>query len=152
MSRQERFVTTGHDNTVTSTNALASNITGSSNIAIGSNAGVNLTTGSNNIEIGNRGVARESNTIHIGRQGTQTATFIAGINGATVPTGVAVMVDGTGHLGTTTSSARFKEGIRPVDKASEAILALQPVIFRYKHELDPAGIPNSAWWLRTCKR
>ena len=52
------------------------------------------------------------------------------------------MVDGTGHLGTTTSSARFKEAIRPMDKVSEAILALQPVIFRYKHELDPAGIPQ----------
>src|SRR5712691_1701288 len=27
-------------------------------------------------------------------------------------------------------------------KASEAILALQPVTFRYKHELDPDGIPQ----------
>ena len=26
--------------------------------------------------------------------------------------------------------------------ASEAILALKPVTFRYKHELDPAGIPQ----------
>ena len=30
----------------------------------------------------------------------------------------------------------------PMDKASEAILALQPVTFRYKHELEPAGIPQ----------
>ena len=29
-----------------------------------------------------------------------------------------------------------------MDKASEAILALQPVTFRYKHELDPKGIPQ----------
>src|SRR5205809_3205328 len=29
-----------------------------------------------------------------------------------------------------------------MDKASEALLALQPVTFRYKHELDPAGIPQ----------
>jgi uncharacterized coiled-coil protein SlyX len=29
-----------------------------------------------------------------------------------------------------------------MDKASEAILALQPVTFRYKHDLDPAGIPQ----------
>ena len=29
-----------------------------------------------------------------------------------------------------------------MDKASEAILALQPVTFRYKHELDPDGIPQ----------
>jgi hypothetical protein len=29
-----------------------------------------------------------------------------------------------------------------MDKLSEAILALKPVTFRYKHELDPAGIPQ----------
>ena len=29
-----------------------------------------------------------------------------------------------------------------MDRASEAILALKPVTFRYKHELDPAGIPQ----------
>src|SRR5207237_10403087 len=44
--------------------------------------------------------------------------------------------------GTTTSSARFKDAIKPMDKASEAILALKPVTFRYKHDLDPAGIPQ----------
>jgi hypothetical protein len=46
------------------------------------------------------------------------------------------------QLGTTTSSVRFKEAIKPMDKASEAILALKPVTFRYKHELDPDGIPQ----------
>jgi hypothetical protein len=40
------------------------------------------------------------------------------------------------------SSARFKEAIKPMDRASEAILALKPVIFRYKQELDPDGIPQ----------
>ena len=29
-----------------------------------------------------------------------------------------------------------------MDKASEAILSLQPVTFRYKHELDPNDIPQ----------
>jgi Chaperone of endosialidase len=29
-----------------------------------------------------------------------------------------------------------------MDKASEAILALKPVTFRYKKELDPEGIPQ----------
>jgi hypothetical protein len=37
------------------------------------------------------------------------------------------------------SSARFKEAIKPMDKASEAILALKPVTFRYKKNMDPAG-------------
>ena len=48
----------------------------------------------------------------------------------------------TCHLGTTTSSARYKQNIQPMDKASEAILALKPVTFRYKHELDAEGIPQ----------
>jgi hypothetical protein len=51
-------------------------------------------------------------------------------------------VDSNGRLGTTTSSARFKDDIKPMDKASEAILALNPVTFRYKRELDPDGIPQ----------
>src|SRR5439155_1652640 len=121
--------TTGRNNTADGQNALHNNTTGSFNMALGENAGFNLTTGSNNIEIGNRGVAGEAKTIRIGKQGTQTATFIAGVSGATVPTGVAVIVDSSGHLGTTTSSARFKEVVKPMDKASEVILALKPVTF-----------------------
>jgi hypothetical protein len=79
---------------------------------------------------------------HFMRKGTQTTTFMAGISGATVPTGVAVIVNASGHLGTTTSSARFKGAINPMDKASEAILSLQPVTFRYNKELDPKGVPQ----------
>ena len=102
----------------------------------------NLTTGSNNIDIGNVGVAGDANTIRIGKQGTQTGTFIAGIFGSTVASGVGVIVNSSGQLGTVLSSARFKEAIKPMDKASEAILSLQPVTFRYKQELDPNGIPQ----------
>jgi Chaperone of endosialidase len=134
--------TTGSGNTATGQDALVGNSTGNGNIALGWSAGSKVTTGSNNIEIGNRGVPGDAKTIRIGKQGTQTTTFISGISGATVPAGVAVIVDTTGHLGTTTSSARFKDAIQPMDKASEAILALKPVTFRYKHELDPAGIPQ----------
>jgi hypothetical protein len=53
-----------------------------------------------------------------------------------------VIIDANGYLGTTTSSARFKEAIKPMDKASEVILALKPVTFRYKQEIDPEGIPQ----------
>jgi hypothetical protein len=134
--------TTGLFNTANGYFALEGNTTGINNIALGYQAGQNLTTGSNNIDIGSKGLAGESNTIRIGKNGTQTTTRIAGISGATVPTGVAVIVDANGHLGTTTSSARFKEAIKPMDKASEAILALEPVTFRYNHGLDPAGIPQ----------
>jgi hypothetical protein len=136
------YNTTGNFNTASGFNALLYNTTGGNNIALGAAAGINLTTGSHNIDIGNHGFRGEANTIRIGKQGTQTATFIAGISGATVPTGVAVIVDSSGHLGTTTSSARFKKDVKPMDKASEAILSLQPVTFRYKKELDPDGIPQ----------
>jgi hypothetical protein len=133
--------TTGSNNTAEGFQALESS-TGSNNIALGSNAGINLTTGSNNIDIGARGVAGESNTIRIGTLGVQKTTYMRGISGATVASGVTVIIDTNGHLGTTTSSERFKEAIKPMDKASEAILSLKPVTFRYKHELDPDGIPQ----------
>jgi len=98
--------------------------------------------GGNNIEIGNVGVAGDANTIRIGKQGTQTGTFVAGIFGSTVASGVGVIVNSSGQLGTVLSSARFKQAIKPMDKTSEAILALKPVTFRYKQELDPHGIPQ----------
>ena len=88
------------------------------------------------------GVAAESNTIRLGTVGTQQATYIAGISGKTVAGGVSVMIDSNGHLGTITSSQRYKDNIQPMAKASEAILSLQPVTFRYKKELDPQGIPQ----------
>jgi hypothetical protein len=134
--------TIGHDNSAEGFEALANNTTGSSNIALGSNAGINLTTGSNNIDIGAPGAAGESKKIRIGKQGMQTATFVAGIRGATVASGVAVVVSSNGQLGTVTSSARFKDDIKPMDKTSEALLKLKPVTFRYKEELDPDKVPQ----------
>ena len=128
----------GINNTALGINALYGNTTGSTNIGIGFAAGFSLTTGSNNIDICNIGVAAESNTIRIGTAGTQTATYIAGIKSVPV-VGSPVTVGSTGQLGIRTSSARFKEAIKPMDKASEAILSLKPVTFRYKHELDPEG-------------
>src|SRR5262249_29760781 len=40
------------------------------------------------------------------------------------------------------SSERFKEAIKPMDRASEAILALKPVTFHYKKKIDPDRIPQ----------
>ena len=133
---------TGFDNTAIGVEALGSNTTGSNNIAVGFHAGDALTTGSNNIEIGNVGVAGDFKRIRIGTTGTQTKTFIAGISGATVASGVGVIVGSNGQLGTVVSSERFKDAVKPMDKASEAILALRPVTFRYKPELDSEGIPQ----------
>jgi hypothetical protein len=112
--------TTGVNNTAIGLNALVGNTTGNNNIALGFRAGFNLTTGDRNIDIGNGGLAGESSTIRIGRRGDRTATFIAGISGATVATGVAVIVDADGHLGTTplrhvsrTQSSRWIKRAKP---------------------------------------
>ena len=133
--------TIGANNTAVGGAALQGNTTGDSNTALGVSAGANLTTGSNNIDIGNAGVAGESRTIRVGTMPTHKNTFIAGIFNAAV-TGSTVVVNSNGKLGVTASSARFKDAIKPMDKASEAILALKPVTFRYKHDIDPANIPQ----------
>ena len=135
--------TNGSGNTANGNFALTHNTSDGNNIALGYFAGGNLTTGNNNIDIGANvlGTAGEANTIRIGKQGTQRQTFIAGISGVVV-TGSTVVVSSSGKLGIAASSVRFKEAIKPMDKASEAILALKPVTFRYKEEIDPDGIPQ----------
>jgi hypothetical protein len=136
--------TTGNNDTAIGIQALQRNTTGNFNIALGENAGINLTTGDDNIDIGYNvsGPAGESGTIRIGDPNAQGSTFIAGISGAAVPGGAPVVVDTSGHVGTIVSSVRFKNDVKPMDKASEAILALKPITFRYKKELDPQGIPQ----------
>ena len=133
--------TTGINNTAIGMNALLNSTTGSRNIALGESAGSALTTGKNNIDIGNAGTAGESAKIRIGNKAHKN-TYIAGISGVTVAGGVGVIIDTTGHLGTVTSSTRYKEAIQPMNASSEAILSLQPVKFRYKKELDTQGIPQ----------
>ena len=135
--------TTASKNTALGFWALLDNTTGTNNIAVGYQAGVNLTTGSNNIDIGANvlGNAGEANTIRVGKQGTQKSTFIAGIAGTAI-SGSTVVVNSTGKLGVATSSVRFKEAIKPMDKTSEAILALKPVTFRYKEEVDLDKAPQ----------
>jgi Chaperone of endosialidase len=136
------IITTGNQNTGVGCDALVNNTTGSNNIAVGFRAGVNLTSGSNNIDIGSNGVGGESNTIRIGNIGAQSATFVAGVRGVAVAGAQQVGVSPSGQLGVRASSARFKEAISSMDKASETILALHPVSFRYKKEFDPKGVPQ----------
>ena len=113
---------------------------------MGYSAGI-FTAGDNNINIGNLG-AEESDTIRIGTvaghgiRDFHSNTYIAGISGVTIAGGVPVVIDASGHLGSITSSERFKDEIKPMDKTSEAILALKPVTFHCKKELDPDGIPQ----------
>ena len=135
--------TTGKNNTAEGSGALANSTTGSNNVAMGFDAGLNLKSGSNNITIGANvpGTASDANTVRIGKQGTQKATFIAGISGTAV-TGSTVVVNAMGKLGVATSSVRFKEQIKPMKDASEAILAQKPVTFRYKEEVDTDATPQ----------
>ncbi|HEY1576580.1 MAG TPA: tail fiber domain-containing protein, partial [Terracidiphilus sp.] len=114
---------------------------GSFNTALGLRAGGNLTTGDNNIDIGNAGIAGESNTIRIGGNvgvGTQSATFIAAVHGVTTGNNnaIPVVIDSAGQLGTVSSSLRYKTEVKPMNKASESVLALKPVSFRYKVHND----------------
>ena len=120
----------GHNNTAIGVNALGGSSTGNFNIGLGSNAGVNVTSASNVICIGADG------------NNVDNACYIGQIFGATSSGGTAVFVNSNGRLGNATSSRRFKEEIKPMDKASEALLALKPVTFRYKKEIDPQRIPQ----------
>lgn len=114
--------------------------TGAGNIALGAFSGFNISTGSDNISIGHVGSSGDSEVIRIGTPGTQSATFVAGISGATSSSGVAVYVNSSGQLGTATSSARFKENVRDMADSSAGIHALRPVVFRYRADLDSEGL------------
>ena len=144
--------TTGNSNTAIGRLALTGNTGGSHNIALGENAGQNITTGGKNIDIGNTGISGDNGKIRIGDTQSDafiaglahispSATSIAGISGRVVA-GAAVLVSGGGQLGVMASSQRFKDDIKPMDKASEAILALKPVSFRYKKEIDSNRTPQ----------
>jgi hypothetical protein len=115
--------------------ALEQLSSGAYNVAIGYSAGYSLTSGSYNIYIGNSVGTSESNTIRIGASGNQTATYIAGIYGASGG-GSAVYINSDGKLGTTPSSRRYKEQIKDMDAESDVLLKLRPVSFYYRN--DPA--------------
>jgi len=130
--------TTGGYNTALGANALGDNATGMFNVAVGYSAGQGVMTGNNNICIGASASAGDtSDTIVIGHG--QTTAYMEGIFGTTVGGGTPVLIDSGHKLGTMTSSKRFKEGVKPMDQTSVALYALEPVTFRYKKEIDPAG-------------
>jgi trimeric autotransporter adhesin len=123
---------TGEYNTAQGLFALGGLTTGSNNTAVGRSAGTSVTTADHVICIGaNVSIANVSNSCYIGE-----------IFGVTSSGGSAVFINSSGKLGTATSSQRFKEEIKPMDKSSEAVLALKPVTFRYKKDVDSDGIPQ----------
>jgi len=139
----------GSGNVAIGEESMVSNISGSDNTVVGAGAGNNIQVGSNNVYIGSgvdaNGPFDESDTVRIG--GAPNAffpalhCFIGGIAAGGVTANVQVDPT-TGELLQVVSSARYKENIKPMDKASEAIFALKPVTFRYKKKLDAKGIPQ----------
>jgi hypothetical protein len=157
------FNTTGNNNTATGNSALFNNDTGNSNVAVGDSALVTNVAGNNNVAIGasalsgttgsgniaigfNAGssVGSSGNVIAIGSPGddVDSTCFIGNIRGVQTQNAdaIAVVIDSSGQLGTMSSSARFKNEIKPMENASEAVLALKPVTFHYKG--DKTGTPQ----------
>ena len=147
--------TIGTDNTANGRDALSSNTTGSFNTADGGNALLN-TNGGGNTAYGYNALANStgnvntalgleagfsvttaSNVICIGTSGANVSDscFIGNIRGVTtVNAAIPVLIDTVGQLGTASSSRRYKKEIKPMDSASESILALKPVTFHYKSD------------------
>ncbi|PYL29293.1 MAG: hypothetical protein DMF39_07410, partial [Verrucomicrobia bacterium] len=126
--------TGGGANTAVGRGALDQNVSGNFNTAIGKDAG-SLATGSGNVYIGHleAGVAGENNH-----------TYIRNIRNTNVNGGGAdvVTVDLTTNLlGHATSSRRYKEDIKPMNKSSEVVYQLKPVTYRYKKDIDRTQSP-----------
>ena len=126
--------TLGSFNTAVGDDALDGCVDGSSNVAVGDEAGTDVVSGSNIICIG-AGVlgggpfADLDNTCYIGSIHDEPVSDAGSAQ--------AVYVDVNNVLGFLPSSQRFKHDIKPMDNASEAILKLKPVT--YKYNSDKAG-------------
>jgi hypothetical protein len=143
------FDTTGSGNTATGAQALFFNTTGSNNIALGFYAGSAITTTSNNIEIGTLGSAADNGAIRIGGatflhdSAVQTSFFVSGVRGVTTANNdaIPVVIDSAGQLGTMSSSRRYKEDIQDMGDASNGLMRLRPVTFRYQKPFADASKP-----------
>jgi len=139
--------TDGSFNTAIGVSAMRNNVLGNTNTVVGAVAGLNLVNGVFNTYLGDLVGAQapeESSVIRIADLSSgypMNACFIGGIFGNVTP-GVPVYINANGQLSTTASSARFKDEIKPMEKAREAIFALKPVTFRYKKEFDRQGVPQ----------
>jgi len=141
-------LTDGFQNAAVGRRALELLTSGSNNTSMGWRSGDNLTTGNGNTFVGSLAGANEGpnvdNVICIGESGdtnggeqTPNRCYIGQIFGVTTGNaGSPVLIDFDGQLGTISSSRRFKKDIKPMDQASEAILALKPVTFHYKAGRD----------------
>jgi hypothetical protein len=118
----------GNLNTAVGSDALANNTAGSNNVAVGASSGGSITTANNVICIGT----------NLAGENTSNSCYVGNIFNQTSSGGSAVFVNAAGKLGTTVSSRRFKDEIKPMNQSSEALFSLRPVTFRYKSEIEPA--------------
>jgi len=124
-----KFNITGSSNVAIGESALLSNTTGNHNTAIGTFAGELQTTGSNNVYIGEfEGFAGEENHTYIRNINTTS------VNGSNADSGTVNLLNGL--LGHASSSRRYKEDIKPMEKTSEVLFGLKPVSYRFKKEID----------------
>jgi hypothetical protein len=131
--------TTGSFNTAIGDAALVNSTTGSANTILGQGAGSNLTAGDGNVYIGSlvpAAAGDETNTTRIRNIGL--TPIVGGLQVAMEAFGP----NGDGKLGVAVSSRRYKEDIKPMDKASERLFALKPVTFRAKGNTDPTNVKH----------
>ena len=111
--------------------------TGNHNTALGNGAGIAATNGDGNVYIG-------ASVSVFGSPGESNHTYIDNIKDTSVSGGgtdtVTVNLT-TGLLGHMSSSRRYKEEIKPMNKDSEVIYQLEPVTYRYKKDIDRGQSP-----------
>ncbi len=124
--------TSGEENTAVGRRALEFLTAGSNNTAVGWRAGDSVLTASGTVCIGSSAAgANDNDTTYIRNVGTTVQPFAAGVVDL-----VTVRLSDN-RLGRNGSSQRYKEDIKPMDKASEALYQLKPVTYRYKKDIDP---------------
>ena len=135
--------TNANNNTAIGSSALG-DAGGANSVAIGANAGLNVSgQNGNDIDIANAGSSSDASTVRIGTSGTQTSFFVAGVRGAATGdnNAVSLVIDSNGQLGTVSSSRRFKTDIQDMEDASQRLLRLRPVTFRYKKPFADGSTP-----------
>jgi len=137
--------TTGSNNTAIGYQALGNNNDGNNNTAIGNGAAMSAPVGnSNGIYIGSAGTpSDETGTIQIGTPGTHLSFFVAGVtqNNTGLGDAVPVMIDSNGQMATNVTSQLSTEDIRDMGDASNGLLSLRPVTFRYKKAYKDGSKP-----------
>jgi hypothetical protein len=126
--------TTGYFNVGAGIETLYSNTTGSDNVGIGYAGGYYISNGNFNIEIGNLGTSSDNGVIRIGGSDGygENGFYAGGIDGVAISSGVPVYINSSGQLGTVNSSIRFKEDVHDMSTASDGLMHLRPVTYRYK--------------------